>query len=332
MKTPELSYIIPVYNRPDEVDELLESLVSQTVKNFEVVLVEDGSSEKCEHLLEKYSPYLKIKYLFKPNSGPGLSRNYGAERAKGDYFIFFDSDCIIPEDYTQIVTDELLENRIDAFGGPDKAHPSFTPVQKAINYSMTSFLTTGGIRGGKKKMDKFYPRSFNMGISRQVYEETGGFAKMRFGEDVDFSTRIIKSGFNTRLIQNAFVYHKRRTNFWQFYKQVYNSGMARISLTLKHPGSLKIVHLLPTVFTLGSFLLILLSFFKKRFAIPLIIFKTIIFTDSLKKNKSFLVAGLSIVAAFTQLWGYGTGFLDALWKNKTSGEATFSAFKKNFYK
>ena len=233
------SVIIPVYNRPDEVDELLQSLTMQHFKDFEVVVVEDGSSIPCKEVVERYADRLNIKYFSKPNSGPGQTRNYGAERSEGEYLIILDSDVILPEGYFDAVEKELLASPVDAF----------TDIQKAINYSMTSFFTTGGIRGGKKKMDKFYPRSFNMGVRRAVYEALGGFSKMRFGEDIDFSIRIFKNGYTCRLFPDAWVYHKRRTDLKKFFKQVHNSGIARINLYKKYPDSLKLVHLLPAVFT-----------------------------------------------------------------------------------
>ena len=243
------SIIVPVFNRPDEVDELLESLTRQTNKDFEVVIVEDGSEVRCEDVVKKYADCLDIQYFEKTNSGPGQSRNYGAERSRGGFLIVLDSDVVLPEGYLAEVDKELETNPCDAFGGPDRAHESFTPVQKAINYSMTSFFTTGGIRGGKKKLDKFYPRSFNMGIRKSLYEQLGGFSNMRFGEDIDFSIRIFKSGARCRLFPEAWVWHKRRTDFRKFFRQVHNSGIARINLYKKYPESLKLVHLLPAVFT-----------------------------------------------------------------------------------
>ena len=239
------SIIIPVYNRPDEADELLQSLTRQSFKDFEVIIVEDGSSVPCKDVAERYQNILDIRYYAKPNSGPGQTRNYGAERSRGEYLIILDSDCILPEGYFAAVEEELQKAPADAFGGPDRAHVSFTDIQKAINYSMTSFFTTGGIRGGKKKMDKFYPRSFNMGVRREVYETLGGFSRMRFGEDIDFSIRIFKGGYACRLFPGAWVYHKRRTDLKKFFKQVHNSGIARINLYKKYPESLKTVHLLP---------------------------------------------------------------------------------------
>ena len=206
------SFIIPVFNRPSEVDELLESLCAQTLRSFEAIVVEDGSQVPCEDVVKKYADRLDVHYFTKENSGPGQTRNYGVERAKGEYVLILDSDVVVPPDYLAAVDAELTREPCDAFGGPDRAHPSFTPMQKAINYAMTSFFTTGGIRGGKKKLDKFYPRSFNMGVRRETYLDLGGFSEMRFGEDIDFSTRIFKSGARCRLFPEAWVWHKRRTD------------------------------------------------------------------------------------------------------------------------
>jgi glycosyltransferase involved in cell wall biosynthesis len=329
----KFSIVVPVYNRPDEVKELLDSLCDQTYKNFEVEIIEDGSNLKCDQVVDQFTSKLVIHYYFKDNSGPGQSRNYGAEKSTGDYIIFFDSDCIIPPGYMQTVSDHLDTNYIDAYGGPDKAHSSFTPLQKAINYSMTSFLTTGGIRGGKKKLDKFYPRSFNMGYSREVYNITSGFSTMRFGEDIDMSMRILKAGFKTALISQAYVYHKRRSNFRKFYKQVFNSGIARINLYKRHSALLKPVHMLPSLFLLGTIFLIIISYFvSAKFLIPLGFYIILLFFDSLQQNKSIKVALLSIPAGFIQLCGYGAGFILSFWNRIVLGKPEFEAFKKNFYK
>lgn len=325
------SIIVPLYNRPDEIDELLESLTRQSVNKFEVIVVEDGSTKKSDFIVEKYGDKLNLIYFEKPNSGPGLSRNAGAEKANYDYLIFFDSDCIIPPDYIENVTRSLRANFVDAYGGPDRAMPTFTTVQKAINYSMTSFFTTGGIRGGKKSMDKFYPRSFNLGVSKKAFDALGGYGKMRFGEDVDFSLRLIEKGYTTVLIPEAYVYHKRRTNFRQFFKQVYNSGIARINLYLAHPHSLKLVHTLPSAFVLVMSLLLLAAIFFPVLLIVPAIYSLIIFFDSLTKNKSVKVAFYSIGAAWTQLFGYGSGFLSAVWKRLILKKGEFKAFEKKFY-
>jgi glycosyltransferase involved in cell wall biosynthesis len=328
----KFSVIIPVFNRPDELKELLESLKNQTVKNFEVVIVEDGSTLKSDDIVKDYQTDLDIKYFFKPNSGPGQSRNYGSERAEGDYHVFFDSDCIIPERYFEIVNKRLSEEPVDAYGGPDMAHPDFTPIQKSINYSMTSFFTTGGIRGGMKDEKKFHPRSFNMGFTKEVFEKTKGFSEMRFGEDVDMSLRIIENNFSTTLIKDAAVYHKRRVDFKKFFKQVYNSGIARINLYKRHPKSLKIVHFLPASFLSGTVLLLLLSFVSVYFLIPLGFFALIIFLDSLRLNKNMKVALLSIISSFVQLTAYGIGFIKSFIKRLILGQGEFHAYKKNFYK
>ena len=326
------SVIIPVYNRPDEVDELLQSLTQQSFKDFEVIVVEDGSSIPCKPVTEKYQELLDVHYYDKPNSGPGQTRNYGVERSKGEYLIILDSDCILPEGYFLAVEEERQHEAADAFGGPDRAHESFTNIQKAINYSMTSFFTTGGIRGGKKKMDKFYPRSFNMGVRREVYEALGGFSRMRFGEDIDFSIRIFKGEYRCRLFPGAWVYHKRRTDLKKFFKQVHNSGIARIDLYKKYPESLKVVHLLPAVFTVGVVLVLLAAFICPWSLLLLALFAIIIFMDASICNKSVKIGGLSVIAAFIQLTGYGSGFLRAWWRRCVCGGKSFSAFEKTFYK
>ena len=341
------SIIVPVYNRPDEVDELLQSLCEQTVKDFEVIIVEDGSIKPCKDVCNKYAGILSLHYYAKENSGPGQSRNYGAERANGEYVIILDSDVVLPKGYLQAI-DNALTSEIAAFGGPDAAHPDFTPVQKAISYSMTSFFTTGGIRGGKAKLDKFYPRSFNMGIRRDVYQQLGGFTKMRFGEDIDFSYRIVEAGYQPRLFPEAWVWHKRRTDFRKFFRQVYNSGIARINLEKRHPGTMKLVHLLPTVFTVGVIALILISavgralmhyvdhdqFYWMCFApwLPILLYSFLIFIDSSIKNKSPHVGLLSIPAAFVQLMGYGLGFIESWWKRCILKQDEFQAFEQTFYK
>ncbi|MDD6802746.1 MAG: glycosyltransferase [Prevotellaceae bacterium] len=345
------SIIVPVFNRPDEVDELLQSLVGQTLKDFEVVIVEDGSEKPCKDVCDKYAGKIDLKYFVKKNSGPGQSRNYGAERANGEYLIVLDSDVVLPEGYLKAVDDELRREPADAFGGPDCAHDSFTETQKAISYSMTSFFTTGGIRGGKKKLDKFYPRSFNMGIRRDVYMRLGGFSKMRFGEDIDFSIRIFKAGCKCRLFPEAWVWHKRRTDMRKFFRQVYNSGIARVNLYKKYPESLKLVHLLPMVFTVGVILLFLVACFGRIMMVygnpadfyswyylvvgalsPILFFSLLIFIDSSIRNKSLPIGFISIGAAFVQLTGYGFGFISAWWKRCILGHDEFHAFEKTFYK
>ena len=326
------SFIIPVYNRPEEVDELLDSLTRQTFRDFEVLVIEDGSAIPCKDIVEKYDDLLSIKYFVKPNSGPGQTRNYGAERAEGEYLLILDSDCIVPPTYLEAVEAELNRESADAFGGPDRAHSSFSDIQKAINYAMTSFFTTGGIRGGKKKMDKFYPRSFNMGVRAEAYQALGGFSKMRFGEDIDFSIRIFKNGYRCRLFPEAWVWHKRRTDFRKFFKQVHNSGIARINLYKKYPESLKVVHLLPAAFTVGLLVLLLGSLWCLWCLLPILLFILLIFIDASIRNKCIRIGCLSVVASFIQLVGYGSGFILAWWRRCVKGKDEFAAFEKTFYK
>ena len=332
MPSIQFTFVIPVYNRPNEVKELLESFINQTEKRFEVVIVEDGSSITCEEIVNEYQDSLDIKYFFKANSGPGQSRNYGFERASGNYCVFLDSDCVLPPTYFEVLQKSINEEFVDAFGGPDEADHNYTDFQKAINYSMTSFFTTGGIRGGSEKLDKFHPRSFNMGYSKEVFEKTKGFSKMRFGEDIDMSIRILGNGFKTRLIKDAFVYHKRRSTLKQFFKQIYNSGIARINLYKRYPDSLKIVHLAPAVFTIGFLGLLLLGgIFSTYFIFPLFLYLLLILIDSTAKNKSIKVGFLSIITSLCQLLSYGFGFLVAVWKRIVLGKDEFAAFENTFY-
>ena len=310
-----LSLIVPVYNRPAEVRELLASLALQTDPDFELLIVEDGSDVPCDTIVREFADRLNVQYLSKPNSGPGPSRNFGAAAAKGNYFVFLDSDCVIPPGYVACVRSRLSAAWVDAFGGPDAAAPDFSDMQKAVSYSMTSFFTTGGIRGGGEKMDKFYPRSFNMGFSREVFEATGGFSGMRYGEDIDMSIRILEYGFQTALLKEAFVYHKRRTSLSAFFRQVYHSGGARIDLQHRHPGSLKAVHALPAIFTIGCAAILLPGLLGRPvWLTPLGLYALIIFADSLRVTRSFKVALLSIVTSYTQLLGYGSGFLAGMLK------------------
>ncbi|MGL4853305.1 MAG: glycosyltransferase [Phocaeicola sp.] len=325
------SLIVPVYNRPEEVDELLTSLTQQTFTEFEVIIVEDGSSRPCKEVVDRYSSQLELHYYMKSNSGPGDSRNYGAERASGSYLLILDSDCILPPNYLMAVHEELEYKPADAFGGPDRAHESFTPMQKAINYAMTSFFTTGGIRGGKKKMDKFYPRSFNMGIRTEVYRKLKGFSQMRFGEDIDFSIRLMKGGYAVRLFPEAWVWHKRRTDLRKFFKQVHNSGIARINLYKKYPESLKVVHLLPAIFTLGTLFFLTGSLFCFYSLTPLLLFSLLVGVDAALQNRSFSIGMKAVTAAYVQLLGYGTGFLWAWWERCICKRDSFAAFERNFY-
>lgn len=326
------SFIIPVYNRPDEVDELLESLLEQDFDGFDVTIVEDGSANTSRDAVEKYSSRLDIHYIEQPNSGPSLARNNGASQAKGEYFIFIDSDVIVPTGYLKAIDKALSERDLQCFGGPDASHPSFSPIQKAISHSMTSVLTTGGIRGKKEKMDKFYPRGFNVGVQRDAFMKVGGYSDMRFGEDMDFSMRLIESGCKTGLIKDAFVYHKRRTSFKAFFKQVYNSGIARINLEKRHRGTLKLVHLLPACFFLGNILLVTLCCFFPLLLCVLALPAIAFFADALVSTKSVKVALLTVVASYVQLMGYGCGFCDCFINRIILRKGEYGRFVKNFYK
>ena len=312
------SIIIPVYNRPKEIDELLESLTKQDFSDdFEVLIIEDGSTEKCDAIIEKYTNQLNLKYFFKENSGAGASRNFGMQKALGNYFIILDSDVIVPQQYISEVKKALENNFTDAFGGPDAAHKSFTALQKAINYSMTSVLTTGGIRGKKQAVGKFQPRSFNLGLSKKGFNKTNGFSKMKNGEDIDLTFRLWKNGFETQLIENAFVYHKRRSSIKQFFKQTFGFGTARPILNRNYPKTSKFTYWFPSLFIVGLGLAIL----GFLFGFPQLLYFygfyfVLIFIDSLFQNKNLQVAFLSVVTTLTQFFGYGLGFLKSQFQLK----------------
>jgi glycosyltransferase involved in cell wall biosynthesis len=319
------SIIIPVFNRPDELRELLASLTKQTYQNFEVLVIDDGSTHKADGVVTEFSNQLDIRYFFKENSGQGFTRNYGFERARGDYFVIFDSDALVPPHYFAVVNQRLsgepgaTHPALDAYGGPDAAHPDFTPIQKAISYSMTSPFTTGGIRGSKKNLGgTYHPRSFNMGLSRTVWETIGGYKLSRMGEDIEFAIRIIENGFHTGLIPDAFIYHKRRTNFGQFFRQLRFFGRARINISRYYPAELKLVHAIPALFTLFVFsvpIWALISLPLFWIAVGILAFiSLLILIDAIRKEKSLNVGLLSVVAAFVQLIGYGLGFLTEGWK------------------
>ena len=313
------SVIIPLYNRPQEIKELLETLVQQTYKQFEVLVVEDGSKLDAADIVKGFADQLDLHYYVKENAGQGFARNYAFERAEGDYFVIFDSDCLIPEDYLQIVNDSLAANWLDAYGGPDAAHESFTPTQKAISYAMTSPFTTGGIRGNKKAIGgQFHPRSFNMGLSRTAWQKAGGFKITRLGEDIEYSIRIHSLGFKIGLIPEAKVYHKRRTNLLQFYKQIHFFGRARINIYKFFPDTLKLVHFFPAAFTIFLVIMILSNIFYLPlgiiFDIILALIILLIFFHAWWKNKSLKIAFLGVVASFIQLTAYGLGFMQDFWK------------------
>lgn len=328
------SLIIPVYNRPDEVDELLESLSkSDYKKDFEIVIVEDGSTLKCEDVVHKYEDRLSISYYYKENSGPGDSRNFGMKKAKGDYFIIFDSDCIIPAGYLTEVDKALKENYVDCYGGPDRALDSFSDIQKAINFAMTSFLTTGGIRGGSEKIDKFQPRSFNMGLSRKAFEASKGFGNIHPGEDPDLSIRLWNLGFETKLFPNAYVYHKRRIDWDKFSVQVNKFGKARPILNSWYPKYNKLTFFFPSVFISGFVVAVLLLIFNIDFLLQLyFVYFLLLFLVSSYQNKSLKIGYLSVIAVWKQFYGYGVGFMESFLKVIILKQKPQIAFPELFFK
>jgi glycosyltransferase involved in cell wall biosynthesis len=316
MPAPKYSIVVPVYNRPGEVEELLASLSKQTYTNFEVVLVEDGSDVTSRSVYEKYASQLTIQYFFKPNSGPGPSRNFGFAKAKGNYVVVFDSDCVIPPDYFLTVDNHLANEHLDVWGGPDRGHGDFTLLQQAMAYSMSSVLTTGGIRGGRKRVGSFQPRSFNMGMSRLAYEKTGGFKFDRYAEDIELSIRAGKLGLKVGLIAEAFVYHKRRATLGQFFRQVSNFGRGRIHVGRAHKGAVKATHAAPAIFLLGLFAIPLVSIFSWQLGATLlsiyIVYLVAVFFDAWRSVKDVRVAVLAVPSVLVQMTGYGSGFLKAL--------------------
>ncbi|WMI67600.1 glycosyltransferase family 2 protein [Mangrovimonas sp. YM274] len=334
MNTLSFSFVIPVYNRPDEVAELLESFSKLEYNSpFEIVIVEDGSSIDCKKVVADYSDSLDINYFFKANSGPGDSRNYGMKQAKGNYFIILDSDCVLPSHYLNEVSAYLEERYVDCFGGPDTAHMSFTPLQKAINFAMTSFISTGGIRGGKKQVGKFQPRSFNMGISKKAFQASGGFGVIHPGEDPDLSIRLTNLGFETELIEEAYVFHKRRISWSKFYTQVHKFGLVRPILNLWHPKTAKLTYWFPTLFMLGLVGAIILWLFGHSFGIlAYLAYFFIAFLLALFETKSLEVALKSVYAIAVQFFGYGYGFFKSTIALRLQGKTPEVAFPHLFFK
>ncbi len=331
----KISVIIPVYNRPEELKELLDSLTIQHYKDCtEVIIVEDGSSLTSEESVAQFRNQLNIKYIKQDNAGPSAARNRGAQEAVGEYLFFFDSDCALPSDFFDKIHSSLQENSFDCFGTKDTAHSFFSPIQKAISYSMTSFFTTGGIRGGKEgKMDAFYPRSYSMGVRKSVYDQVNGFAPdMRYGEDIDFSLRVKEAGYKIGLVPGTYVYHKRRSTFRSFFKQTFCSGTARIDLARRHKGALKLVHLLPSCAVVGLAALVVLALsISWLFLLPVVAYAVLIFVDSYRSFHSTEVSFLSLRASACQICGYGLGFLYNLWERFVMRRKDTVAFKKNLY-
>ena len=327
------SFIIPVYNRPDEIKELLESFLNFEDKyNYEIVIIEDGSTETSNFVVEQFKNQLDISYFFKPNSGPGDSRNYGMQKAKGNYFIILDSDVLLPSNYLTEVKQFLSASYYDCFGGPDAAHSSFSNLQKAINFAMTSFITTGGIRGGKQKVEDFQPRSFNMGLSKKAFLASGGFGKIHPGEDPDLSLRLHKLGFKTTLIENAVVFHKRRISWSKFFKQVNKFGMVRPILNQWHPNSKSIVYWFPTLFSLGFIASIVMALFHVNFPIYLYgLYFTLAFVLALISNRSISVAIQALLAIIIQFFGYGYGFIKSTFVLVILGRKPEESFPHLFF-
>lgn len=323
----KFSIIVPVYNRPDEMDELLDSLSRQTDKGFDVMVMEGVCERSCKSVCDKYSDRVKIHYI-SDNTGRSERRNRGMRESDGDYFMLFDSDVTLPENYIATVRKALDEEYVDCYGGPDSANETFTDIQLAINYSMTSIMTTGGIRGGMKDVYKYQPRAFNMGFSREVFEKTGGYLDM-IGEDVDLSMRIREAGFKVKLIREAVVCHKRRITLKGFFRQTNTFGKARILLASRHKGALKPTFLLPSCFVVGNILLVILAIAWRWWCItPIIIYVLGLFTESLIRNRKLSIALLSIVTSYTQLFGYGLGFIEEMITRKASNAAAETLYRQ----
>ena len=311
----EYSFIIPVYNRPDEGDERLASMTAfESDFPFEVCIIEDGSKQDCKEVVAQYADRLNITYHYKDNSGPGPSRNYGMSKAKGNYFIILDSDVIMPADYLTVVDKALNENYLDCFGGADAAHESFSDLQKAINYSMTSLLTTGGIRGNKKAVQQFEPRSFNMGISKETFLATAGFGKIHPGEDPDLSWRIKKAGFKTGFIAGAAVFHKRRISWPKFKQQVTKFGMVRPILNRWHPESRKITFWFPSLFVLGFVASIVFAIVGVWWFLALYgLYFSLLLLHAIITTKSLKIGFMALWATVVQFYSYGTAFIKSNW-------------------
>lgn len=326
------SIIIPVFNRPHELEELLESVTGQKGNiAVEVIVVEDGSELTSENVVNQFKDKLNIKYCFKKNTGPGDSRNYGMKRSSGDFFLLLDSDCLLPDDYLSKVSAVLKQNFTDAFGGPDAAHPSFSLNQKAFNYAMTSMLSTGGLRSSESDKRKFQLRSFNMGLSPSAFISTGGFGKQRIGEDIDLNFRLWKMNCSTQFVTEAFVYHKRRTTWTQFFRQTRNFGAARPILNRMHPGTARFTYVLPSLFLLGLIAAIALAFFNFTFLlIPFALYFVAILVDSTWQNRNLAVGFLSCLAVLMQFVGYGSGYLRSTYRIKIQGKSNKEVFPGMF--
>lgn len=329
-----ISIIIAIYNRKDELFELLQSLSFQTDKDFEIIIVDDGSKIDLKPTAELFGKILDIQYFKKNNSGPGLSRNYGAKRAKNEWLVFLDSDVIVEKNYIANIKNSLITNPCDAFGGADKAHKGFNLMQKAISYSMTSIFTTGGVRGNKKAVAKFQPRSFNMGVRKSVFEKVGGFSNMRIGEDPDLSMTLWENGYTTAFFNDIAVYHKRRVDFGKFSRQVYQFGCARPILNQRHPNFVKISFAFPSFFLTGYLLGIVEYFFLHRgFILSLFgVYTFLVILHALYKSRNISIAFLATISTYIQMFSYGYGFLKSWFLLNILREKPEDAFPHHFYR
>ena len=343
-KIIKYSIIVPSFNRADEIEELIGSITRLKFdrERFELVIVDDGSTDHTLNLLEKYKNEIgdNLVYFTQKNQGPGAARNTGMSKAKGDFFIFVDSDCTVPENWLTEIDISAQANRADAFGGADTYSDDFSPLLKAINYSMTSFITTGGLRGKKgKKLAKFYPRSFNMGLTRQLWEKIGGFGSLRHGQDIEFSNRILKSGAVVVFVEKASVFHKRRTNIRRFYKQVFNWGVARINLYKIDNTMLEPLHALPALITLLTILTIILSLVFSPLRILVyaglilaLIILGVSMLDAIRMYKQLKPALLLPLIMPAQIFGYGLGFIYNYTRRIIFNKKEKIGFKKSYYK
>ncbi len=304
----------------------------QGSSTYEIVIVEDGSTISSEEVISEYASKLNILYLKKQNTGPGDSRNYGMQKANGSFFLILDSDVVMPAHYLAAVDAYLDQNQVDCFGGPDAAEENFSAIQKAINFTMTSFLTTGGIRGKEKSVKSYEPRSFNMGISKKAFQKTKGFGTIHPGEDPDLSIRIKKAGYQIGFIKEAYVFHKRRIDWQKFYIQVNKFGKVRPILNDWHPETSSVVFWFPSLFSLGLVVSLALVFFQIFVGVTVYAFYLLlIFIGSSIENKSLLIGILSLRATLTQFLGYGFGFLKSTYYIRIRSKDPKKVFPELFF-
>jgi len=340
----KFSIIIPSFNRVDEITALLVSMEELRFprSQFELIIADDGSTDETLHFIKSYSSAsgLNLILVSQSNQGPGAARNLGVAAASGDFFIFIDSDVTVPGHWLEEISKQLQLEGGQAFGGPDTYRDDFPALLKAINHSMNSFLTTGGLRGKKgKSLARYYPRSFNMGLSRALWEKTGGFSKLRHGQDIEFSHRLHQAGAKILFIPKAFVFHKRRTSLKKFFKQVFNWGVARINLYKMNPSMLEPLHALPAVASAGYLLLSLMAFFHpvlkqiwlvfSAFGLLLLLFSS---AQALRQYRSIAVALYVPLVIPIQIFGYGIGFIYNFIRRVIFRKNLTTGFLKNYYR